>query len=486
MGATARRHGRIERYGVRLVAGAAADDGGDDGGGPAAILREFHFVPGMMVMRVTRDREVAACEALAALDAVVYAHPDYYGEAQALQLADDYPEQWGLNNTGQCYPTTLNSYGYLGGPGVVGADIRAPCGWSVLSEASPSVIIAVIDSGVNYLHPDLTINMWTNPGEIPDNCIDDDDNGYKDDVHGIGTDAVGEPGWCTEFDLPCWGPTPSYGYGDPFDTDHGDLPNKSPLNPGGHGTGIALVIAAQGNNAVFTRGVAWKARMMALRCYNASCSLGVSDTGLVTSLIEALQYSASEGARVVNLSLAFGINFPALEDAMAALNAAGLIAVVGAGNNNDSIDSPTLPNVRRWPALYTFPNMLVVGAMDHREQRSIWGCPGGQCPPGSNWGPESVDVFAPGSWIRVPIGSTQSIGGPYALGTSFAAPHASGACALVWTLNPSWTAAQVVGHIVAKARPSPNLAALCVSGGVLDIGAALGADCVPPEPVSCP
>ncbi len=174
-----------------------------------------------------------------------------YNHKVSLQLTPSdasFNTQWALDNTGQT-------------GGKPNADINAPQAWDITTGGS-NVIVAVIDSGVDYLHPDLTANMWVNPGEIPGNKIDDDGNGYVDDVHGY------------------------------------DFLNKDgdPMDDNGHGTHVAGTIAAVTNNATGIAGVSWNAKIMALKFTDATGS------GSVANAISAILYAANMGAKVMNNS----------------------------------------------------------------------------------------------------------------------------------------------------------------------------------------
>ncbi len=186
--------------------------------------KHFKFID-VVLYKTTKNKDVVI-RALNKNPNIEYAEPDYIVSHCQTYPNDPYGGNlWGLNNIGQT-------------GGTVNADIDAPEAWDY-STGSSSIIVAVIDSGVDYSHPDLTANMWMNPGEVPGNSIDDDGNGYVDDVFGI--NAI-------------------LGTGDPWD---------DPFDDGGHGTHCAGTIAAVGNNSVGVVGVCWTAKIMALKFFGS-------------------------------------------------------------------------------------------------------------------------------------------------------------------------------------------------------------------------
>jgi subtilisin family serine protease/subtilisin-like proprotein convertase family protein len=332
---------------------------------------------------------------------VRYAQPDYV--VGLLRVPNDpaYGYQWGLNNTGQS-------------GGTVGAHIGANAAWDVTT-GNGSVIVAVIDTGVDYTHPDLAGNMWRNSGEIPGNGIDDDGNGYTDDVYG-------------------------------WDWANND---NNPMDDNGHGTHVAGIIGAIGNNGVGVSGVAWNVQIMALKFLNSSGS------GQLSNAIKALNYAVAMGAKVSNNSYSGGGYFQAFADAIAAAGRAGHIFVAAAGNNGQNNDvTPT------YPASYNLDNIIAVTATDRNDRLASF----------SNWGPRTVDIAAPG----VQIYSTYKGGGYLSMsGTSMAAPFVAGAVALLRDANPTWSYRQIIDRLLSTADPIPSLEGKMVSGGRLNLARAL-------------
>jgi len=322
-----------------------------------------------------------------------------------------YPQLWGLNNTGQS-------------GGTPDADIDAPEAWDIQT-GNPNTVIGVLDTGVDYNHPDLVDNIWTNPGETAGDGIDNDSNGYIDDVRG----------W--DF---------AYNDNDPSDVD-------------GHGTHVSGTIAGKGNNGVGVTGVAWNAKIMPLKF------LDDGGSGYTSDAILALNYATAKGVKLTNNSWG-GIPYSqGLYDAINSAGQQGALFIAAAGNdygNNNDINPA-------YPASYDLPNIISVASTTRTDALSGF----------SNYGPTSVDLGAPGSEIYSSLP-----GGNYGLlsGTSMASPHVSGGAALVWSQNPTWTAQQVKNQLLQTTDPISALSGRTVSGGRLNINNALGGYTPPPPP----
>lgn len=301
--------------------------------------------------------------------------------------------QWGLYNDGD-----NNGQG-----GTYRADIHAPEAWAITT-GSPSVVIASIDTGVDYTHEDVASKMWTNPGEIPDNGLDDDGNGKVDDWRGW--DFVNNDN-------------------DPWDD-----------NDVQHGTFTSAIAAAATDNWTGIAGVSWASPILA-------CKVIRDDgLGLESDAADAVVYAVDLGVKVINMSIS-GEDVPALEAAVEYAWEHGSLCVVASGNDNSSLPS--------YPASY--PHALAVGASNENDERCTaadWLGSGG-----SNYG-EYLDVMAPGSWIVGP--GPGLLGGIYQTqpGTSAAAPFVSGTAALIWSLHPDWTNAQVFFQILRTADDIEN------------------------------
>ncbi len=347
---------------------------------------------------------------------------EYNYEVRASVTPNDprYPELWGLNNIGQT-------------GGKPDADVDAPEAWDV--QTGTDVVVAVIDTGVDYTHPDLAANIWTNPGEIPGNGIDDDGNGYVDDVHG-------------------------------YDFCNND---NDPKDDHGHGTHVAGTIAAVGNNGVGVTGVSWSARIMAVKFLCAGGS------GTTSAAISAVLYAADMNAKVMNNSWGGGGFSQALMDAIATADQAGALFVAAAGNNGADNDATPF-----YPSSYQVPNVLAVAATDLNDAKAFF----------SNYGATSVGLGAPGVSI---LSSVPPVGDPccsdpsgYKLlsGTSMATPHVSGAAALAFAQYPGITHQQAKLRLMSGADPIPALAGITITGGRLNARTALQEDNVPPAQVT--
>ncbi len=325
-----------------------------------------------------------------------------------------FPDLWGLNNSGQT-------------GGTAGADISAPEAWSTTTGSS-GVVVADIDSGVAYDHVDLAANMWHNPGEIAGDGIDNDHNGYIDDVYGI--DAVN-------------------GDSDPYDDN-------------GHGTHTSGTAAAVGNNGIGISGVAWQAGIMALKF------LGADGSGYESDAITCIDYVVNEklnhGVNVVaiNASWGGGDYDGLMRDAINAAGASGIVFCAAAGNGGlDEIgdDNDATPF---YPSSYDCANIIAVAATDDNDVLAGF----------SDYGATSVDLAAPG----VDILSTLP-GNAYDWwsGTSMATPHVTGAVALCAAQFPSETMAQRVQRILGHVDPLTSLSGMMTTGGRLDLAAAVNA-----------
>lgn len=312
------------------------------------------------------------------------------------QLSDDpkLSSQWALNHSADF-------------------DIDAPEAWD-LATRGDGVTVAVIDTGIDYRHPDLDGAMWRNAGEIAGNGKDDDGNGYVDDV--FGWDFVNN--------------------------------DANPLDDHSHGTHVAGTIGAEGNNGAGISGVAWSASMMALKAFDAS------GNGSSYNIARALDYAVSMGADISNNSWMLTGFSRAVSDAIARAGQADHLVVLAAGNNGVNVEGTS------YTPTMTHANMLTVAAHTSSGGRASW----------SNYGSKSIDISAPGAGIL----STMPGGGyGYKSGTSMATPHATGTAALVWSANPTLTALEVRKAIMDSVDPMASMKGLTVTGGGLNAAKAL-------------
>lgn len=300
--------------------------------------------------------------------------------------------------------------------------INAQQGWNT-ARGTGQTIVAVIDTGVDLTHPDLAANLWRNPGEIPGNGIDDDGNGYADDVNG-------------------------------WDFANND---SNPTDERGHGTHVAGIIGAVGNNGVGGSGVAWTTRIMSLKIFDAN------GNGSTLGGARAIDYAVRNGAKVINCSWGGTGTDADLAAAIARAQAAGVLVVTSAGNNGQSNDTNA-----EFPANYsrTYDNMVAVAATT-QSGLANW----------SNFGTGSVALAAPGTSI---VSTARGGGTTTKSGTSMAAPFVSGALAVLWDQNPTWTYQQVLSKLRASVEVQPALVGKVGTGGELDLARLLDAPASPP------
>ena len=357
---------------------------------------------------------------------VAYAEPNYLAKdvlAATTPTDTHYPLQWGLHNIGQWSSTP-------------DADVDAPEAWKITT-GSPDVLVAVIDNGTDYNHPDLAANIWTNPFETAGDGIDNDGNGYVDDIHGINTVI-----------------------------DTGD-PMADPLGiKAAHGTGVAGILgAAPFNEGVV--GLAWRVGIVPIRAISSADTIKISDAVQAFQYVNYLKHVQGQNIVVTNNSwledsMAWSQS-QALRDAITGVDQPGMsqiLHIAAAGNEDRSND--VLPF---FPASYDLDNIISVAATGWDDSYTDF----------SNYGATSVDLAAPGVTI-----ATLGVNGRYdyiAIGTSQAAPLVTGAAALVWSAFPNLTAAQVRQRILGSVDPighiGNNSAKPTVTNGRLNVAKAL-------------
>lgn len=288
--------------------------------------------------------------------------------------------------------------------------------WDYVNDCQ-SVLVGIPDTGIDLDHPDLIANIWTNPTETPDNNVDDDENGYVDDVNG--------------YD---------------FANQTADVDDIH-----GHGTMVAGVIGAVGDNGIGLSGVCWKANLVPLKIKGDNGKLKLS------AAIEAIDYAIGQGIRIMNMSwvLPAGNKSLFLEEAMMRGADSGVLFVTAAGNDKLNLDETPV-----YPASSDLANNIVVAATDERGELASF----------SGYGSQTVDLAAPGDGIVTTIRD-----GKYARfsGTSAAVAHVSGSAALLLALDPSLTAEETVLMITENVLPDEALRESTVTGGFLDLSKAL-------------
>ncbi len=352
----------------------------------------------------------SAIPPLDAIRGIASAEADYAIGLTATPNDPSYGSLWGMNNTGQT-------------GGTADADIDAAEAWDT-ARGTGQHVVAIIDTGVDYTHPDLAANMWRNPGETVGDGVDNDANGLVDDIYGA-----------------------DYANND-----------ADPMDDNNHGTHCAGTIGGVGNNGVGVTGVAWTTRIMALKFLTASGS------GSTSNAIKCIDYAVSKGASVLSNSWGGGGFSQALQDAITRAQDAGAIFVAAAGNSGVNTDTTA-----NYPSNYAGTNVVSVAATDHKDALASF----------SNYGLNTVDLGAPGvsiySTTRNNTYSTFS-------GTSMATPHVSGALAVFWDANPTLTAQQVIQRLLSSVDQIASLAGKTVSGGRLNLNKLLNSGGSPPPP----
>jgi subtilisin family serine protease len=292
--------------------------------------------------------------------------------------------------------------------------INAPRVWDNI-RGSNQVVVAVVDTGVDYNHPDLAGNIWKNPGEIAGNGIDDDKNGYVDDIHG-------------------------WDFGD-----GGNNPNDNhPL--GGHGTHVSGILGAVGNNNIGVIGVSPNVSIMPTKHFMTSDA-----EGYLWNVAQGIYYAVNNGAKIINLSLGSRSFDPDQYEALQYAHQRNVLVIAAAGNTSRDIDKEP-----HYPASYDLPNIISVTATDEKDQLAYF----------SNYGVNSVDLAAPGVNIDSTLPNNQ-----YAQwnGTSMAVPHVTGAAALLLAANPNLSVLDLRYALLSSVDKLDSLQDKTNTGGRLNV-----------------
>jgi subtilisin family serine protease len=342
----------------------------------------------------------AAAARYAALPEVEYAQPNFYYYLQATPNDPSFASLYGMTK------------------------ISAPSAWD-LTTGSSSVVVANIDTGIRYTHQDLAANVWTNPGEINGNNIDDDGNGFIDDFYG----------WDFRFN------------------------DSDPLDQNGHGTHTSGTIGAIGNNSLGVVGVNWNVKIMAIKIYSSSGA--DSTSAMVINAYNYVRMMKNLGVNIRVTNNSYG-GCPetcgydqATKDALDAMGDAGILNVFAAGNSGTNNDASPF-----YPASYTSPSVLAVAASNSSDNNAF------------NFGATSVDLAAPGVGILSTTNSSNSSYGSLS-GTSMATPHAAGAAALLSAYNQNLSVASLKATLMNTVDLLPQWTSIVKSGGRLNVDRAL-------------
>ncbi|MCH7548988.1 MAG: S8 family serine peptidase, partial [Candidatus Krumholzibacteriota bacterium] len=354
---------------------------------------------------------------------IAYIEPDYILQT-AGTIPDDprFPEQWGMLNTGQ--------FG-----GTPGADISAVQAWAL--ETGEDVLVGVIDTGVDWNHSDLAENIYTNPGEIPGNGIDEDNNGFIDDVHG-------------------------------WDFRNGD---NEPDDDVGHGTHVAGTIGAVGNNGIGVAGMSWRVKILPIKFLDRF-------GGTTSDAVQSIEYATMMGVRIINNSWGGPGQSMALRAAIEDAGNRGILCVAAAGNT--ALDNDIIPF---FPSSFDLDNIVAVASTTDSDDPSFF----------SNFGKNSVDLSAPGFRI---LSTVPGNGYDRLSGTSMATAHVSGALALLYSRAPQVSLTDARDWLLSTVDRLPSLEGETVTEGRLNVFEfLLQLDNIPPvtvtlgldiKPGSCP
>lgn len=348
----------------------------------ATVIKEYNEVKGLQLVRIPANMSLKDAIAKYKKNSnVIYAEPNYAYAENSIPDDTYYDYQWGLSQ------------------------VNASEAWNITT-GSHKVIIAVIDSGIDLNHPDLKANIWINKGEIPGNGIDDDHNGYVDDIYG-------------------WN----------FISGDNNISDDD-----GHGTHVAGIIAAAGNNSKGVTGVMWSATIMSLKF------LDNEGNGYVDDAVSAIRYATKMGASIISCSWGGSEYSQALKDV---IDASSALVVCAAGNRGSGTNDDISPV---YPACFTSKNIISVAATDASDALASF----------SDYGLNSVDVAAPGTHICSTLPGSQY---GYMQGTSMAVPYVTGLAGLIKSVRPDLSALQIKYTILNNVDYISSLAGKILTGG---------------------
>lgn len=371
----------------------------------------------VVVKRPMIEMSTMAVKSLAQNPMVEIAEPNYIYHLDKAANSAMFDHLWGLKNVGQSDGKQT---------GVAGVDVDAERAWDITT-GSDDIVVAVIDTGINYNHPDLKNNVWTNLAEANGQAgIDDDGNGYIDDIHG-------------------------YNFS-------GDTPTPDPMDGHGHGSHCSGTIGGNSPDGTGIVGVNWHVKIMAVKF------LSDSGSGTLEGAIQAIDYATKMHVKLMSNSWGGGGASDTLKAAIQRASDAGILFVAAAGN--DSANNDTDPH---YPAAYNVPNVLAVAAIDNQGQLASF----------SNYGKKSVQIAAPGVNIYSSV-----LGNGYDSwsGTSMATPHVSGVAALLASHEPNLTDLQLKERLMGTVKPLASLRGKVATAGMVNAYNALTNQAAPVDP----
>lgn len=346
---------------------------------------------------------------------IILAEPNYIYRINKVSNDPELGKLWGIINTGQ-----VDS---RGSEGIVGVDVGAERAWD-LQTGDKDLLVAVIDTGVDYTHNDLKENAWVNEAERAGQPgVDDDENGFIDDI---------------------------YGY---------DFANHDadPMDDHGHGSHCSGTIGGKGDDGRGIVGVAWNVKIMGVKF------LGGDGSGTLDGAVESINYATKMGAKIMSNSWGGGGYSEILKNAIQEASDKGIIFTAAAGNDSKNNDgNPS------YPASYNVPNVISVAAINNRGELADF----------SNYGNRTVHVAAPG------VNVYSSVPGGYEVmsGTSMATPHVSGVVALLLSQEPNLTPVEVKERLIKTSKPAGPLRGKVISKGIVNAYTALINELAPPDP----
>ena len=368
----------------------------------------------VVIQKPVFENPEAVIESLKKNELVEIVEPNYIYKINKISNDPLFEKLWGLSNVGQKDPA--------GQTGVAGVDINVEKAWDIQT-GSADTVVAVIDTGIDFNHPDLKSNMWRNETEANGTAgVDDDNNGVVDDIYGY--NAVDNSG--------------------------------NPMDDQGHGSHCAGTIGAKGNDGVGVAGVNWDVQLMAVKF------LDKNGSGTLENAIKAIDYATRMGAKIMSNSWGGGGFSQTLFDSIKRTQEAGGVFIAAAGNDGSNNDSRPA-----YPASYDISNIISVAAINNKGAKAEF----------SNYGKRSVHIGAPG------VNILSTTGGKYSSfsGTSMATPHVAGVVALLWSNETQMNATDIKTRILTTARRLPSLTGKSRTGGTVDAYSALMNITPPPD-----